>query len=239
VNLDTGRFALVEPVGIVRPVRVPRAFRVAGDVFRVASAAPAADPFLCRYRRDGAWTDYVSVSPRLSSRLPLIPPPHVGHPMEVRFPSAGPGQRPADLLRALTISTGKTGALTLSRNAAGEARLFLDWGGLAHDSIADRPRATLIAGRIAVNAPSCEVRAALVTPVDEKGGIRPSGLPTALKLVSRGARYEASIAGERRRLEVAVHHGQVEIHTSDGRVVAQLKAGESRRIGGDPETGGG
>ncbi len=243
VNLTDGKFALIDPTGIVHKVNSPGNFHIGYPYFTLEGTSPSRHYVSYAIQdNEGTFTDWVSGSPDTTS-IPIVPPPKPFQPVRVILSTEvntvyGQGNVPAASelriqMRSLLPNDRGQGELILrDLGVKGDGLMGMLDLGWRHEKTEERiledPYACLISGELYVN----DVQSTMIgvgyyervqgamTSIVPKVWCEPNGTEYVIKMTPE----------EEHDFQVTVMQGSVDLLDANGSLIDSVASGESKDL---------
>ncbi len=227
VHPGEGKLALIDPSGIVHPVKRAPHFHLVWPTCEIRRLTPPGHSIRLTWTETPGRERWVQVPTfgEIHTKTVLQPPPGAYKPIRLElFYESGMGglgqPRPPQKQAELILLTHKGGILNLTRGVHKHAIIELGWQDRDPELFYRQPYIALLEGTLKIEDDSGPVGIAFVTK--EGSSVQP-----AVWLQPEGTKYTVSVDPEKKQFSAEVSEGTVHILSADRQPVESITAGQS------------
>ena len=231
VNLKQQRLAMIDPAGLVHPVKRSDNFHISWAFFRLQETAPKGKSLLLRMYTNDQWTPWWTLGGPLVKNYKILPPARTNCPLRMKLPTpagyTGLQRRKGfGSVQSVTFGHSKGSRIVLERGDDYDGIVDFGWEDRVNRLMLEKPYITLVSGRLRVKDEASRVGIGFYKI---EGGVHLRYQPQ-LWCEPLGTDYAIDFNPETGVCKVEVFEGEVTIRDSQNRIVDRVKIGRIKQL---------
>lgn len=229
VNPKQQRLAMIDPAGLVHPVKRPDNFHLSWAFFRLQETAPLGKSLLFKMYTGDKWTPWWTLGGPLVKHHKILPPAKTHCPLRMKLPTpAGyekeKRRRGFGSVQSVTFEHSEGSRITLDRGEDYDGIVDFGWEDRNNPFIFEKPYITLVSGRLRVKDEASRIGIGFYR---RKDGVHWRYQPR-LWCEPVGTEYAIDFNPATGRCNVEVVEGQVIIRDAENRIVDRVETGRTK-----------
>lgn len=222
-NREEQKLALIDPAGLVHPVKPPENFHISWGFFQLQETEPAGKSLLFKRFTESGWTPWWTLGGPLVKNHKILPPLRRYVPLRMKLPTPSGytgKQRQVGFgaVRSVTFSHSKNSKLVLERGEDYDGVVDFGWEDVSNPLVYEKPYLTLVSGRLRVKDEASRIGIGFYT---WKGDVLEEYRPR-LWCEPQGTEYVIDYNPETETCSVDVIEGAVIVRNDQGEVIDDL-----------------